>query len=159
MAETDMKSAKFTYRTLLYAVEKKGWTCGKNDNNLSIDYGVNGDNLHMDFDVSIDAERQLVRLISKIPLKFDLKRIVAGAISICTANYFLSGGSFDLDISNGNIMYRITTSYRDSNISYEALIFLMDYAAWAIDKFFEALQAVANGKMNAVQFYEKFNKQ
>lgn len=158
MAETDMKLTKFTYRTLLYAVKKKGWTCKNDDNNLSINYGVNGDNLHMDFDVSIDAERQLVRLVSKLPLKFDIKQIVAGAITTCLANYKLSDGSFDLDTTCGNVMYRMTTSYRDCYLSAEALIYLMDYSAWAIDKFYAPLQAVANGKMDAVQFYEKFMK-
>ncbi len=155
MAETDMKLAKFTYRTLLYAVKKKGWTCGNDDNNLSIDYGVNGENLHMNFVVSIDADRKLVRLISKLPLKFDIKRIVAGAISICTANYYFDDGCFDINLNDGTVQYRLTTSYRDSNISAEVLIYFMDFAVWAIDKFYTSLQDVTDGKMDAAQFYEK----
>lgn len=150
-----MTLAKKTYSTLLKAIEMNNWHCGKDDEKLSINFGVNGDDLHMDFTVFIDAERQLVRLTSKMPYKISGDKLVDSAIATSAANYALADGSFDLDLSNGNIYYRMTTSYRASVVSPEAFMYMVNYAAWAVDKFNDKFLMISNGKLSVMDFVKE----
>lgn len=145
MSNIDTALAIRTYKTLLKAVEEYGWECGRDDEKLKINYGVNGDILHMDFTITIDAERQLVRLYSKLPYRFPKNRLMHGAAATAAVNYALADGSFDYDITDGTLHFRMTTSYRQSDVTTEALKYLFDYSTWAIDKYnFKILSVAAD---------------
>lgn len=153
MAEINMALAKQTYNTLLKAIAENGWHCKQDDDRLCIDFGVNGDDLHMDFHVSIDAERQLVRLLSRLPFRFPKEKFIDGALATSIANYIIcADGSFDFNVLNGDVLFRMTTSYRSSIIASSALVYLVDYACWAVDKVNDKLLMVSNGMMSVEQF-------
>ncbi|MCM1289445.1 MAG: YbjN domain-containing protein [Corallococcus sp.] len=152
------KLAKLTYKTLLGALKTNGWNCKQNDEKRTVEYGVNGDDLHMDFTIRIDAERQLVRLHSKMPYRFPMNKIEEAALAVCSANYALACGSFDLNLQNGEVLFRLTASYRETKISEEVLLFLLNYGAWAVDKFNDKLLMVSNGTLTAQEFHEKFSE-
>ena len=155
MAEVNMNLARETYKTLLKAIAENGWHCKQDDNEMCIDFGVNGDDLHMDFHVSIDAERQLVRLISRLPFRFPKEKIIDGALATSIANYVVcADGSFDFNVLNGDVIFRMTTSYRSSVIASSALVYLVNYACWAVDKVNDKLLLVSNGIMSVEQFRE-----
>lgn len=150
--EVKTKVAKETYQTLLKAIELNGWKCEQNDEKLAIHFGVNGDDLHMDFIIVVDVERQLVRLISRLPFNFNRNKLMEGAIATCVANYSIADGSFDYDIFDGSIYFRMTTSYRSSVISHEALMYLVNCAAYTVDKFNDKLLMVNSGAMSLDDF-------
>ena len=152
MAEANMTLAKQTYKTLLKAIEMNKWHCGQDDENLKINFGVNGDDLHMDFVVTVDAQRQIVRLMSKMPYRMNKAKLVDGAIATSVANYALSDGSFDLDLSDGSIYFRMTTSYRGSVVSPEVFIYMVNYAAWGVDKFNDQFLMISNGSLSVENF-------
>lgn len=153
MAEINMKLAQQTYRTLLKAIAENGWSCRQDDNNLSIYFGVNGEDLKMGFDVSIDASRQLVRLSSMLPFNFPKDKIIDGARATSAANYLLcADGSFDFNVLTGEVSFRMTTGYRSSQISSSALVYLVNYATWAVDKANDKLLMISNGMMTVEQF-------
>lgn len=144
--------AKQTYRTLLNAIEANGWTCSHNDAQLNLNFGVHGDDLDMEFYVLVDAEQQIVRLISRLPFKFPGDKIVDGAIATGIANYALIDGNFDLDIVRGDVLFRMTTGFQSSVVSKEVFINLVNYAAWAVDKFNDKLFMVSSGMMSVNDF-------
>lgn len=155
--EVKMKAAQETYKTLLKAIELNGWKCRQNDERLAITFGVNGDDLHMDFIIRIDADRQLVCLLSKLPFNFQRSKLMDGAIVTSIANYALADGSFDYDILKGDVYFRMTTSYRASVISHEALMYLVNCAAYTVDKFNDQFLMVNDGTMSTEDFISKFN--
>lgn len=154
MEEINTKLAQETYKSLLKAIELNGWVCAKNDEKLSIAFGVNGDDLHMDFLVGIDAQRQLVRLMSKLPFKVPMDKLMDLSIATNAANYSMNDGNFDLDIAGGNVYFRMTTSYRSSIISPNALVYMVNCATWSVDKFNDKLLMVINGKMSTSEFID-----
>ena len=147
-----------TYQTLLRAIELTEWKCTRHDEDLTITFGVSGDDLDMDFIVKVDAERQLVRLLSQLPVNFVTGgKLMEGAIATSVANYSLADGSFDYDILKGNVYFRMTTSYRSSVISPDALRYMINCAAYTVDKFNDQLLLVSNGAMSISEFIEKFD--
>lgn len=150
--EVNMTLARETFKTLVKAIEMNNWHCGQNEEELKINFGVNGEDLHMDFIVSVDAKRQLVRLSSRMPFNMNKNRLVEGAIATCAANYSLADGSFDYDLSDGEIIYRMTTSYRESVVSPKVFMYMVNYAAWAVDKFNDKFLMISNGTMNIDDF-------
>lgn len=144
--------ARQTYRTLLSAIEANEWVCSHNDAQLALNFGVHGDDLDMEFYVLVDAERQIVRLISRLPFKFPGNKIYEGAIATGVANYALVDGNFDFDITSGDVIFRMTTSFLSSVVSKDAFINLVNYAAWAVDRFNDKLFMVSNGMMSLDDF-------
>ena len=144
--------AKQTYRTLLNAIEANDWVCSHNDTQLALNFGVHGNDLYMEFYVLVDTEKQIVRLISRLPFKFPGNKIVDGAIATGIANYALMDGNFDFDITSGDVIFRMTTNFVSSVLSKDAFINLVNYSAWAVDKFNDKLFMVSNGMMSVDDF-------
>ncbi len=155
--EEKTKLAKDTYQTLLKAIELNGWKCEQDDEKLSIHFGVNGDDLDMDFFIRIDPDRQLVCLLSRLPFDFKRPKLMEGAIVTSIANYILADGSFDYNILKGTVCFRMTTSYRSSVISHEALMYLVNCAAFTVDKFNDKFLMVNNGVMSVDDFIKEFS--
>lgn len=144
--------AKQTFRTLLSAIEANDWVCSHNDAQLSLNFGVRGNDLDMEFYVLVDAERQIVRLISRLPFKFSGDKVVDGAIATGVANYALMDGNFDFDVTRGDVIFRMTTSFISSVVSKDAFLNLVNYAAWAVDRFNDKLFMVSSGMMSVDDF-------
>ena len=81
--------AKEAYNTLCRALDNIGWKYNRMEDELKIMFGVGGDDLPMNFLIIIDAERQLVRLLSLLPFKMNSDKRVDGACSICKSSTLL----------------------------------------------------------------------
>lgn len=152
MADKIKKDARKVYGALLRAVEMNGWTCDKDDEKMSVTVSVQGDDLPITFSVFVDSERQLVRLLSRIPLEFDKDRITDGAVAVCNINYALTDGRFDLDAENGFVYFRMTATYLESDLSQVALLYMINYATWAVDTFNGKLLAISAGNLSVADF-------
>ena len=146
MADTNKTLATKNYRTLLEAVEANKWKCGNDDSALKISYGVHGDNLHMDFTISVLPEKQLISLRSDLPCKFPPKMTAIGSMVICAINYALSDGRFEFDIDNGSVSFIMTENCHGSLLSQEGFIYILNYSVWAVDKFYKQINDVISGK-------------
>lgn len=158
MADIIKTLAAKNYRTLLEAVEANDWKCKHDDSALKISYGVNGDNLHMEFTITVIPEKQLVSLHSDLPCKFPPKMTAIGAMVICAANYSLSDGNFDFNVDNGSVSFKMTESYRGGILAIDAYKYLLNYSAWAVDKFYKPINDVINGKRHHKDVIEEFLK-
>lgn len=152
MADKVKKDAKKVYRALLRAVEMNGWTCDKDDENTSVTIAVQGTDLPITFSVFVDGEKQLVKLLSRIPIEFGKDKITDGAVAVCNINYALTDGRFDLDATDGLVYYRMTATFFESDLSQVALLYMINYATWAIDTFNGKLLAISAGNLSVEDF-------
>ena len=79
--------AKEAYNTLCKALDNIGWNYKRMDDELKIMFGVGGDDIPMNILIIVDADRQLVRLISLLPFQMNSDKIVEGAVATCIINY------------------------------------------------------------------------
>ena len=150
-----MELAKQVYATLCNAVEKRGWKFGKDDAKLLVHFGVRGDDIPMNFIIVVDADRQLIRLMSPLPFKMSEDKRMEGAIATCVATYGMADGSFDYDLSDGEIVFRMTASFRESRIGEGLIQYMISCACAMVDKYNDRLLAIDKGILTIGDFIEK----
>ena len=153
--EKKMELAKQVYKTLCDAIERREWKFGKDEEKLLVHFSVSGDDIPMQFILVVDAERQLVRLMSPMPYKMSEGKRMEGAIATCAASYGMADGSFDYDLSDGEIVFRMTASFRESLIGEGLLQYMISCSCAMVDKYNDQFLAIDKGLMSITDFIAK----
>ena len=148
----DMKKAMSVYKHILKALDDRKWHYNSDESEMTVRFTVHGEDIPMDFLCFVDAEREVVRLLSFLPFAFPEDKRVLGAVATCQATYQLIDGSFDYEISSGRIAFRMTTSYRESLLSAEVFNYLIHCACSTVDYFNDKLLMLAKGTISIEQF-------
>ena len=140
-----MARAKEVYEDLCSMLDARGWKHKRHDDNMIVTFGVIGDDLPMDFVVGVDVERQLIRLISKLPFTVPEDKRMDLAIATGVASYRLVDGSFNYDIAAGSITFRLTASFRESKIGPGLFTYLVNCACSIVDMYNDKFLAISKG--------------
>lgn len=154
MSDIKTVRAQKAYETLCAAINERNWKYEKVDDELLVHFSVSGDDLPMQFLIFVDAERQLIRLLSPMPFDMAEEKRIDGAIATCHATYGLTDGSFDYDLSNGRISYRMTNAFLDNEISMATIQYMIDFAGVIIDKYNDKFFALNKGFLTVEKFLE-----
>ena len=154
MSEIKMERAKKVYATLCVALDERNWKYEKVDDELLVHFTVNGDDLPMQYIIFADVDRQLLRLLSPLPFDMAEDKRIDGAIAACHATYGLMDGSFDYDLSNGEIAFRMTSAFLDNELPVSVVQYMIDFAGYVVDKFKDKFFALNKGFLTIEKFLE-----
>lgn len=149
-----MIKAKEIYGILCSFLDNDDWKYTKHEEDLVITMSARGDDLPIEFVVKVDSGRSLVSLFSRLPFKAPSDKIVETAVAIAMTNYGLVDGSFDLDMKEGGIVFRMTTSYLDSLISEEVFKYMIYCTAHTVDQYNDKLMMLVKGMIDLAKFKE-----
>ena len=152
--EMNMRKAVEVYNTLIHMLDTRDWKYEKHEDQLLIKSGIRGDDLPIEFIVLVKPRNQVVQFYSSLPFKMPEDKRVEGALAVCIANYGLVDGSFDYDISDGEIRYRLTSSYRQSQLGEDLFEYMIMVAAATVDKYNDQFFMLSKGMMTIEQFME-----
>ena len=124
----------------------------KRDDDYIIRCTVNGDDIPMDMIIFVRAEREIVSLLSPMPFKAPEDKRVETAIAVSVANYGMIDGCFDYDINDGEIRFRMTASFIDSQVGEEQFKYMLFVSAQTIDRYNDRFMALVKGTMTLQQF-------
>lgn len=155
--EIDMKKAKEVFNSLTRMLDTRDWKYEKHEEDLFIKSSIRGDDLPVDFFVLVKPNSEVVQFISSLPFRMPEDKRVDGAIAVCKANYGLINGSFDYDLSDGEIRFRLTTSYRDTVLSDDLLEYMIMVSASTVDNYNDKFFMMAKGMLTVQQFIEQDN--
>lgn len=150
--EMKIAKAKEIYQTMCDAIDNRKWNYTKVEDELLVHFGVNGEDIPMQFILFVDAERQLIRLLSPLPFNMCEAKRLDGAIAACVASYGMVDGSFDYDLSNGRISFRMTASFLDSQIGENLLQYMISCSCFSVDKYNERFLALDKGMISITDF-------
>ena len=153
--EKKLKKARSVYNTLCEMLDDKKLTYKKHEEDLVITITMNGDDLPMPFVINIDASRELIRVVSSIPVTFGEDKRIEGALAACRLNYALADGSFDFDCKNGKVVYRMTSSYIDSLISKDLFEYMIGTACYTVDVYNDKFLMLSKGMITLEEFFKK----
>lgn len=153
--EKKMELAKQVYQTLCEAIERREWNFGKDEEKLLVYFGVSGDDIPMELILIVDAERQLIRLMSPMPFKMSESKRMEGAIATCAASFVMADGNFDYDLSDGTIVFRMTASFRESLIGEGLFQYMISCSCAMVDKYNDQFLALDKGIMSITDFIAK----
>ena len=155
--EKNMELSQQVYRTLCYALNNRGWRFDKDDAELQVFFGVNGEKMPMQFIIAVDNDRQLIRLLSPMPYQMREEKKVEGAVAACTASFKMADGSFDYDLADGQIVFRLTASYRESFIGEGLFQYMISCACAVVDTYNTQFKAIDEGDLSIADFLKREN--
>lgn len=150
-----MKEAKKVFDSLVNMLDSRDWKYEKFEDELLIRSGIKGDDLPIEFIMVVKPKNQLVQFLSKLPFSMPDDKRVDGAIAVCAANYGLIDGSFDYDISDGEIIFRLNSSYRESVLGPDLFEYMIMVSASTIDNYNDKFFMLAKGMITVEQFLEQ----
>ena len=150
-----LKNAQSVYNTMCAMLDEKNVRYEKHLDDLVVTFTMQGDDIPMHFIINIDAERELVRLLSPLPLTFEGESRLNGAIATSCVNYLLADGSFDFDYNTGRVLFRMTSSYMDSLLSKELFEYMVAVAGYTIDEYNDKFLLLAKGKLPIEEFFKR----
>lgn len=154
MAEVNMTKARETFATLCSMLDNKGWHYEKKEDELLIKSGAKGDDLPIDFIMTVDPQSEIVTFLSLLPFKADEDKRIDMALAVCVANYGLKDGSFDYKVEDGSIIFRLTSSYRGSTLSENLFEYMLMVSATTVDEYNDKFFMISKGAMSIQQFIE-----
>lgn len=128
------------------------------DDDLVISMTVHGEDLPQPTLIMIDEDREVVRLISPLPTKAPEDKRVDAAIAVASANYGLVNGSFDYDISDGEIRFRVCQSYAGTVLNKETVRYLLGVIFFTTDQYNDRFFMLCKGMMSLEDFLKKEQK-
>lgn len=155
MAEINMTKAKEVYRTLLKMLDAKKFKYERHDEDLLIKSGIRGEDLPVEFVMVVLPKNEVVQFISPMPFNIAEDKRVEAAVAVAIANYGLINGSFDFDLSDGEIRFRLTTSYRDSTLGKDLFEYMMMVGASTVDNYNDKFLMLSKGIITVEQFMEQ----
>lgn len=152
MDENKIILAKQVYQTLCEAIERRGWSFEKDEERLLVHFGVRGEDIPIQLVLVVDIKRQLIRVLSPLPFKMSEEKRMEGAIAACAASYGMIDGSFDYDIFDGSITFRMTASFMESIIGEGLFQYLISCCCAMVDKYNDRFLALDKGSISITDF-------
>lgn len=156
--QNNLELTKRTYATLCAALDERQWKYRRNDEEMAIEYVVNGDDIPMRFFIRFDAERTIVRFISPLPLSVREDKRLEMAVALSMINDYLVAGCFEMDMNDGELRFRVSNSFRDSVLSGEAFLHLLQLGIQVVERYNDKLFMLATGVISLEKFVELYNE-
>lgn len=148
----DLRKAREVYYGIIDMLDTRDWKYERYDNDLTIRSGVKGEDLPIEFIIFVKPQNKVVQFISKLPFNIPEDKRVEAAIAVCVANYGLVDGSFDYDVNDGEIRYRLTSSYRDSYLGADLFEYMIMCAASTVDNYNDRFFMLSKGMIDIEGF-------
>ena len=141
-----------TYNTLCASLDRRGWVYDRDDSKLTVKSGASGDDLPMDLLFSIDTERQLVQMFSPISFTVNEDKRIDFSVAVTAINSSLVDGCVDYNITNGMLMFRITSSFIGSELSEDVFSYMLYCICSTVDEYNDKLLMLAKGELSFSDF-------
>ena len=149
--------AKAAFDLVVKTFKKNKWKYEANKDKLQVKTIFSGDDLDMTLYISIDEDRDLLRIYSFLPEDFPSDKIALGAFATAAVNWKIANGTFDYDVSDGTVMFRVVNSFRNCPMSKEIIDYLVHITVGTVDEYNDKLVDLAKGRMTLDQFMSAIN--
>ena len=147
-----MARAREIYNMLCAAIERREWEFTKEENALLVHFVVNGEDIPIQMALFVESEKELVTVLSPLPFRMSRGKRMEGAVAACVASYGMADGSFDYDMEEGGIVFRLVASYRDSTLSEGVLQYMISCSCATVDQYNHRFHALEEGKISIADF-------
>lgn len=158
MDNNSLEKAKVTYATICKMFDNMDFEYTKIEDRLMIQTGFQGEDLPMRFYVRVNPEKELVSFISNMPFRVDESKRFDMALAVCSANYSLADGSFDYDLSDGSIIFRLTSSYKDTVLSEKLFEYMLICSVATIERYNDKFFMITKGALDIQKFIADENE-
>lgn len=138
-------------------LDERHFSYHPNDEDLTIMLLVHGEDIPLPTVIQVMDDRSVVRILSPFPFKMPEDKRLDAAVAVAFANYGIVNGSFDLDMNDGEIRFRIAQCYEGMELSDESVYYLLQAAFVTTDHYNDRFYALGKGNMSLEQFIDQEN--
>lgn len=153
--EQKIMRAKANFATLCQIFEEHDWRFDKDESELTIDCHAQGEDLPISVRVCVSEEMQLAILFSYLPFEVPKEKRLEMAVAVSFVNSMLIDGNFAYNINSGDIIFRMTNSFADSNLGTKAFTYMLLCSFETIDEFNDKFLMLAKGILTIDDFIEQ----
>ncbi len=153
--EKKLASARAAFATLCASLDANDWHYDKNEEELEIECGAQGEDLPMRLTIKVDADRQVVLLYSHLPFVVAEDKRLDVAIAVTCVNDHLVDGSFDFDIKSGHMFFRMTNSLIGNVLGTDTFSYMLYCSCGTIDDYNDKFLMLSKGMISLEQFMNK----
>lgn len=135
-----------------------GWKYNSNDERFVVETGAKGKDLLIPLIIIVHEQQEVLQVLSKLPFTIPDNKKVEAAITISATNSKILNGSFDFDISTGEITFRLSTGYHGGGLSPEVIQYMVLVTCSTVDFYNDKLFDMATGKITWQEYYDRINK-
>ena len=152
MEEEKLIRAREVFDIMCRALDAKEIKYSKDEEGMGILAKFSGDDLPMDLIVRIKPELDLILLTSHIPYTIPNEKKVETAAAVGIVNSGLLDGCFDFDLTSGAVYFRMTASYRETEISENLFEYMLYVSAATIDEYNDKFMKLGMGLIGLQDF-------
>ena len=145
--EKNVKSAYEVYQTLCTMLDDLNLKYSRDDESFAIQVGIQGEDFPVRMHIRVNPGKSLISVLSQLPFSVPEDKRIEMSVAVSMANYLLVDGSFDYNIGEGDILFRLTSSYLDSLIGKELLQYMLMVSYKTIDNFNDKFFMLMKEKM------------
>jgi len=123
--EKKQQAADDMYEKLCSVFKANDWHGNKNENERTIEFSFQEDELLVLISGKIDADKEYITFISPIPFVVEEEKKLEVAVAVTEVNSHLLRGNFYFNIDKGLLYFHLSSCYAGSNISEEAIKYLI----------------------------------
>ena len=144
--------ARSLYKTLCNTLDNMNWGYNKEEDQFIIRTSAVGEDLSMNLFMKIDAERQVMYLKSPMPFAVPVPAREQITKAVVIANYSMLNGSFEFDITDGYLAFKMVVPYMESIISEKVCHYMITLSCSMTDKFNDKFKALVDGRITLHEF-------
>ncbi len=152
MTDEKLQHAKEVFKTLCATLDSHDWHYEKDEEKLVIQCGAQGEDLPMKLTINVDVKRQLIILLSFLPFEIPEDKRLDVAIATSIVNNRLVDGSFDYNVTNGHMYFRMTSSFIESEIGNEMFTYMLMCSCRTIDDYNDKFFMLGKGMITVESF-------
>jgi hypothetical protein len=156
MANYDSKSLA-VFNTVCRTIDGENLKYTADKEKLVVFLSAKGDDLPIGVMFKADADRSVLTVHSLLDTKADEDKRVEFAVAVNAANYALVNGSFDYDVSDGKIAFRMAQPYFDGGVSEEVVKYLLYCTFSTVDEYNDRFLMLGKGMIDISKFIELAN--
>ena len=150
-----MAKASDVYRLFLKHLDEHDFKYEKNDADFVIKMTVQGEDLPQPTAIHVIEKANAVLVRSPMPFSVPENKRTDMAVAITIVNYGMINGGFEMDLSDGELTYKIAHVLFDDDFSEKTIEYMLALTFGATDSFNDKFFGLAMGMMTLEQFVEK----
>ncbi len=149
---TKMEQAQQMYLKICRVLDNQDWKYVKNDQELTVRFGARGKDLEMVFMMRVQQDKEFIFASSVLPFTVPEDKRVEMALAVCAVNCRLFAGAVDFDVKTGQVAFRISQGYTESDIGEQAIHNLIHMTCGTVDAFNDKFADICTGKLDLYDF-------
>ena len=145
------------FNNICGAFDDMDYSYEKNEEDLSVTCTARGDDLPLEVHIFVHPEAKVVLLASPLPFEVSESSRIDMAVAAAATTFKLISGSFDFDLKDGHLYFRMTNSYRGSTISRKLFMDMFLVSCFTIDKYNEKLFMLSQGMLSLDKYLDTIN--